>query len=109
MRLINSFAFKNRLLEERDRLFPKTLQTTFAEAARHGMRIALRCMEQSQTIEAESVKHGEWLDTMCSNCQKVALLEELDGDIGRITVYAYSNYCPNCGAKMDGGNNNEDR
>lgn len=59
-------------------------------------------LSKAPTIEAEPVRHGRWEDTMCSNCLKVALLEELVGDVGRIAVYAYSNYCPNCGAKMDG-------
>lgn len=55
------------------------------------------------TIEAELVRHGRWVDKMvrdwhCSECGKKA---SFDG-------YCYDdkpNYCPNCGCKMDGGNN----
>ena len=57
--------------------------------------------EQS-TIEAKPVVHGRWQCVFennmgrkvgwCSNC---GFLEEVN------------NYCPNCGAKMDGGNQNE--
>ena len=66
-------------------------------------------IEEAPTIEAKSVKHGEWVITekqgvtgrkikfhtaTCSMCKK---------SNGRHR----NNYCPNCGAKMDGGNNNE--
>ncbi len=51
------------------------------------------------TIEAVSVKHGKWLDTRnisysarCNVCGRYAT------DI--------TPYCPNCGAKMDGGGEN---
>lgn len=58
-------------------------------------------------IEAEPVKHGKWVKTLnfrrfntgethyiytCSIC------DFYTGDQGR-----FFNYCPNCGAKMDGG------
>lgn len=47
-------------------------------------------------IEAEPVRHGHWVETKyplftCSEC----------GAIYQDTEYGY-NYCPNCGAKMDG-------
>ena len=55
------------------------------------------------TADVVEVKHGEWIDRdesywetrcTCSNCNK-------DG----ITIDGYpvhTDYCPNCGAKMDG-------
>ena len=54
----------------------------------------------SPTIEADPVRHGRWVDKMvrdwhCSECGKKA---SFDG-------YCYDdkpNYCPNCGARMDG-------
>lgn len=65
------------------------------------------------TIEAEPVRHGHWISlTNCSNsgvycsaCHKKVYKED----------YAWcnrknklrSNYCPNCGAKMDGENDEE--
>lgn len=49
------------------------------------------------------VKHGHWIQIdknkcECSNCGIIVL----------IAVYPHGdkNYCPNCGAKMDGGENN---
>ena len=66
-----------------------------------GWNSAIDIIEQAPTVDAVEVVHGRWVDTdykpdiycKCSVC-------------GR-RVYAYDdgyNYCPNCGAKMDGGN-----
>lgn len=45
------------------------------------------------------VRHGEWIhkngEMYCSVCGGEALMDE---------VYYESPYCPDCGAKMDGGN-----
>lgn len=51
MRLINTFEFKQRVLEEVGRRYPKGRDTAFANAVRCGVRIALRCMEQTPTAE----------------------------------------------------------
>ena len=54
-------------------------------------------IDRCPTIDAVPVVHGRWIDVreycgdyMCSNCE---------------TLYGTNkfNYCPNCGAKMDGG------
>ena len=56
------------------------------------------------------IVHGRWeleYETYgkmrCSVCKKEALIEKAIGDVGVTTNYVDSNYCPNCGAKMDGG------
>ena len=55
------------------------------------------------------VKHGHWIEEYdcgyitphCSECGETALTkEETSYD------YVYSSYCPRCGAKMDGGEQN---
>lgn len=64
----------------------------------------LGCIEDAPTIEAKEVAHGEWIDEgdylataygkldarTCSACKCV------------ITIDDYDNYCPACGARMDG-------
>ena len=57
------------------------------------------------TIEAEPVRHGRWVEKVglfdeiinrCSVCEEDVFL---DGE----SIVGLYNYCPNCGAKMDGG------
>lgn len=52
-------------------------------------------------VEAEPIVHGEWIHDInnlyaCSEC----LMRQTQRMRGRLM-----NYCPNCGAKMDGGKN----
>ena len=51
-----------------------------------------------EVIEADvaPVKHGEWLQTNIFKCSECGYSFEPEG------YTAYFNYCPNCGAKMDG-------
>ena len=53
------------------------------------------------TIEAEPVRHGKWkhvagMNSKCSECGRYFPVKEFDSRPFDI------NYCPNCGAKMDG-------
>ena len=48
------------------------------------------------TVDAEPVRHGKWIFggdgcVLCSVCDE------------EVPNYIHRNYCPNCGAKMDGG------
>ena len=55
-------------------------------------------IDEAPTADVEEVKHGEWIDNEipCSMLSKCSLCGYPCG--------AYTlNYCPNCGAKMDGG------
>ena len=59
--------------------------------------IAFKELRYVKTIDAEPVRHGHWIMKpngygTCSNCQKCSL--DIMGGVD-------SNYCPNCGAKMD--------
>lgn len=66
----------------------------------------IRLLEKAPTVDAVPVVHGRWeyipqtLNTLsqlrCSFCGWWSLDPSIDG--------AY-NYCPNCGAKMDRGDN----
>ena len=58
------------------------------------------------------VRHGEWKQTTeplgahdvdCVECSVCGESWVLDEDFDFDVVHDYWNYCPNCGAKMDGG------
>ena len=60
-------------------------------------------IDNAPTVEAEPVRHGHWVEAKyplftCSEC----------GATYQDTGYSY-NYCPNCGAKMDLEQENENR
>lgn len=66
------------------------------EAMRCGIRKALRCIEESPTIDAVPVVHAKW-DTngRCTNCGGHAPYYATPDK------YYKSPYCFECGAKMD--------
>jgi hypothetical protein len=61
-----------------------------------------RAIDEAPTVDAAPVIHGHWDEGVhhdyccCSNCRDVYILAEWLTD-------GKWNYCPNCGAKMDGG------
>ena len=66
--------------------------------------------EKCPTVDAVEVVHGRWIVSgcgfdLCSECRKVYA----DGYLTAMGIKARTqfNYCPNCGAKMDGGNEDE--
>lgn len=63
-------------------------------------------LNEAPTADVEEVKHGEWIEKeevygdvyyTCSNCNND--WTTIDGT----PQQNFMNYCPNCGAKMDGG------
>ena len=74
-----------------------------------------RCMcviDKMPTVDAKPVVHGRWLydsgsgKHFCSACDEEALSFKKDtlygGDLYEVCL---TDYCPNCGAKMDGDRN----
>ena len=73
-------------------------------------------IDPAPTVDAVEVVHGHWEDGVCSNCGEEALSTSRDEPIYDYdweenlryshtetrTEYHLTNYCPNCGAKMDG-------
>jgi hypothetical protein len=132
MRLIDADVLKDLILKERDAI-PKTIVERYAfgvaspnhhgNSMRGGIRKALRCMEQTPTIDPESLRpvgQWDWKHRHKGGFHKYTGVDEY-GETHTITVderfecnepycpncgkwneSAYLNYCPNCGAKMEG-------
>ena len=72
------------------------------------LNIITGMINAAPTVDAESVRHGRWEELKdgmleCSECHSIAPYEENRwGDVVNVTSY---DYCPWCGAKMDGGEN----
>lgn len=61
----------------------------------YGLEAAEKALKDAPTIEAEPVKHGRWENGRhCYECSSCG-----NGYVGM----PKTNYCPNCGAKMDLG------
>ena len=66
--------------------------------------IDIKDVDAIPTADVAPVRHGQWIidsaggKIACSDCGCIYL-----GYNGRLTP----NYCPNCGAKMDGGDGDE--
>lgn len=118
MRPIDADKLKELLLKERDAIptavverysFGVPMPNKHGDAIRGGIRKALRCMEQTPTITyADLVPHGRWEVKVFSltSCKKVVCSEcgysEQKGPAWEPS-WGMPNYCPSCGARMDGG------
>ena len=75
----------------------------------------LGCMDFIARADVQEIKHGEWIETQeplgwcdvdcaeCSVCHESWIMDE-DSSIDDYECMWH--YCPHCGAKMDGGDNN---
>ena len=83
-------------LIDKDKIYQKAMDIIQDKAGWKAFAIA-NAIGMAETIEAEPVKHGKWINALehcgafvCSDCEYQSTV-----------LYKY---CPNCGAKMDGDN-----
>ena len=69
--------------------------------------MAATIIATAPTADVAPVVHAEWDDyCRCTNCGKEALCDEKPDPYAKglnALFYVDSDYCPHCGAKMDGG------
>lgn len=92
---------------------------------RHCGSVTLEYIKQMPKIEAEPLRHGRWNNTD----ERVWDAKEIDGklqieisivaarcsacghwseQVNQFPPYMHYKFCPHCGARMDGGNENAD-
>ena len=67
-----------------------------------GLCTGITEIETAPTVDAVEVVHGRWIELYMGEL-KCPICDEKVMCVGWLTNGKY-NYCPNCGAKMDGGN-----
>ena len=84
---------------ERCREVCRRIKSTFT------IRDVITCIKIAPTVDAVEVVHGRWEKSnipqekfCCSVCGGACWYYDYEGEVAK------SRYCPNCGAKMDGGN-----
>lgn len=89
-RLIDADALTDELIKGIEADKDKSIQTSFVKSV---CMIICKAIDAQPTIDAEPVRHGKWAVThiyiKCSEC-------------GESFPLIPQNYCPNCGARMDG-------
>ena len=103
MRLIDA----EKLAEVLNRYLAQLRNSGISVGLRMGINTCLTFLNNANTIEAEPVRQGrwevstdEWFETdvyTCSKCRESYVLVE-----GTPKENLW-NYCPNCGCRMDGG------
>ena len=66
--------------------------------------VPLETIKNAPAVDAEPVRHGRWEKRKnclwrCSECGQIPPYDVIGDDVS----YWECQYCPNCGAKMDGG------
>ena len=75
-----------------------------------GMERVLEIVEDALTVDVVEVVHGRWIERPLDNFRKYEVKCSECGFVGIGNYDQYLepydfNYCPNCGAKMDGDGN----
>lgn len=75
-----------------------------------GWNAAVKILKEAPVADVQEIKHGEWMKDDSDGCYCSVCKWYADYDYDYVTNNGLGNddfdYCPHCGAKMDGGNNN---
>ncbi|MDE6426300.1 MAG: hypothetical protein K2K89_09230 [Ruminococcus sp.] len=65
-------------------------------------------IQEAPTIDAVPVRHGKWIANKAKEPTKLFYCSACKGviQIGHYAYKCYYNYCPTCGAEMNGGDKN---
>ena len=66
----------------------------------------VKILNQFPVADVAPVRHGRWVHEHISEGYAWVICSECEAVIHKILINKRLNYCPNCGAKMDGGDSN---
>ena len=75
------------------------------DAYEQGWYDALCCLEHIPAADVAPVRHGRWVDNHCTACGMMPMGDEMWNNHGfePPLFERFMDYCPGCGARMDGG------
>lgn len=110
MRLIDADDLRDKLVVLAKRLAKSYPCMDYGELVKGVIDV----IDKSPTVDAEPVRHGQWVEMYqeevmfegvykCSHCGEMYSFTDGTPEDNKY------NYCPHCGAKMDGGAENEQK
>ena len=69
--------------------------------------IDIKNVDAIPAADVAPVRHGRWVHEHISEGYAWVMCSECEAVIHKILINKRLNYCPNCGAKMDGGDSDE--
>ena len=85
-----------------EKAFAEEISTNYLDDYAKGFQAALLAVMSIPTADVAPVRHGEWAsDETAVTCTACGRSYDIDFEIKQ-TVIRDFDYCPNCGAKMDG-------
>ena len=86
---------------------------SYGEGFDRGLDRAQRAILDAPAADVAPVRHGRWICKYdqkygvtyitCSRCRDIRSIDGCYEGINGESIFDQENYCPNCGAKMDGG------
>ena len=64
--------------------------------------VTAEAMANARTFEAEPVRHGHWIEHEWADIEEEHLISNYECTLCHTWVKNKTNYCPDCGAKMEG-------
>ena len=79
---------------------------SYGEGFDRGLNRAQRAILDAPAADVAPVRHAKWVDNHCTACGMMPMGDEMwkNYDCEPPLFERFMDYCPSCGAKMDGGN-----
>lgn len=100
-RLIDADELIEELIKCESSIYPITSELILG--VKSGYRKAIVQVEHAPTIEAEQVRHGEWIEHKSAEIDNGYLISNHECSECHEWFKNETKRCPECGAKMDGG------
>lgn len=84
------------------------IKKTESELMLGALSTFLRLLDITPTADVAPVRHGRWVESFKVNAPPALRSRWTCSWCGNVQTYGATDYCPNCGARMDGDENEID-